>query len=101
MQDQTMQCKDCGKDFVWTIGEQEFYQKKGFDNKPSRCPDCRKMKKQNFGDNNRGGGSRGGGGGDRRMYEITCSKCGAKDSVPFEPREGRDVLCRNCFQSAR
>ncbi|PIZ97375.1 MAG: zinc-binding protein [Candidatus Levybacteria bacterium CG_4_10_14_0_2_um_filter_36_16] len=96
-QDQTLVCRDCGKEFVWTAGEQEFYKQKGFDNKPTRCPDCRKNKKRD--QNGGGGGDRGFG--PRKMYEITCSNCGAKDTVPFQPKEGREVLCRNCFQKAR
>ncbi|MBO5779091.1 MAG: zinc-ribbon domain-containing protein, partial [Clostridia bacterium] len=29
-QDITLKCKDCGKEFVFTAGEQEFYAEKGF-----------------------------------------------------------------------
>ncbi|KJZ84366.1 hypothetical protein ClosIBUN13A_CONTIG232g03684 [Clostridium sp. IBUN13A] len=46
MEDKTIVCKDCGKDFVFTVGEQEFYKEKGFDNEPVRCPDCRRARKQ-------------------------------------------------------
>jgi ssDNA-binding Zn-finger/Zn-ribbon topoisomerase 1 len=46
MEDRTLVCKDCGKDFVFTVGEQEFYKEKGFDNDPVRCPECRKARKQ-------------------------------------------------------
>ncbi|MCL2630101.1 MAG: zinc-ribbon domain-containing protein [Firmicutes bacterium] len=46
MQDKTLKCKDCGKDFTFTVREQEFYKEKGFDNEPTRCFDCRKAKKQ-------------------------------------------------------
>jgi len=45
MADKTLKCKDCGKDFVFTEGEQQFYAEKGFTNEPQRCPDCRKAKK--------------------------------------------------------
>lgn len=44
-QDKTLKCRDCGKDFVFTAGEQEFYQSKGFTNEPVRCADCRRAKK--------------------------------------------------------
>jgi CxxC-x17-CxxC domain-containing protein len=37
------------------------------------------------------------GGFERKMYKITCSKCGKPGEVPFKPREGTRVLCRNCF----
>ena len=45
MEDKTLTCKDCGKEFVWTAGEQEFYASKGFENAPVRCPECRKARK--------------------------------------------------------
>lgn len=46
MNDKTIKCKDCGTDFVFTVGEQEFYNGKGFENDPTRCTDCRRAKKQ-------------------------------------------------------
>ncbi len=51
MEDKKIQCRDCGKEFVFTVGEQEFYKEKGFENEPVRCPECRKARKQRF--NNR------------------------------------------------
>ena len=46
MEDITLTCKDCGSEFVFTTGEQEFYAEKGFTNQPVRCPECRKARKQ-------------------------------------------------------
>ena len=46
MTDKTIVCKDCGKEFIFTVGEQEFYKEKGFENHPVRCPDCRRARKQ-------------------------------------------------------
>jgi len=43
-QDKVLKCKDCGNDFTLTVGEQEFFAGKGF-NEPQRCYDCRKAKK--------------------------------------------------------
>ena len=34
-------CKDCGKPFIFTAGEQNFYSKMGF-KPPKRCECCRK-----------------------------------------------------------
>lgn len=45
MSDISLKCKDCGKDFIFTEGEQKFYENKKFTN-PTRCPECRKAKKQ-------------------------------------------------------
>lgn len=46
MEDKTLMCKDCGAEFTFTVGEQEFYKEKGFENEPVRCPACRKARKQ-------------------------------------------------------
>lgn len=43
MQDKTIICKECGKEFVWTAGEQEFYKEKNFTNEPKKCRDCRAL----------------------------------------------------------
>ncbi len=45
MEDKKLVCKDCGNTFIWTAGEQEFYQQKGLTNEPKRCPDCRRANK--------------------------------------------------------
>lgn len=69
MADKTLVCKDCNTEFIFTEGEQAFYQEKGFENEPQRCPDCRKARKQQRGGGNRGGfggGNRGGFGGGNR-----------------------------------
>lgn len=92
-QDKLIQCKDCGKDFTWTADEQAFYQEKGF-SAPLRCKDCRVKARANF-NNNQGGGAQ------RQSFPITCSNCGKKDTVPFEPRGDRPVLCRDCFRKQR
>ncbi|MBE6081140.1 MULTISPECIES: zinc-ribbon domain-containing protein [Tissierellales] len=46
MADKTLVCKDCGKEFIFTEGEQTFYKEKGFENEPQRCPECRRKRKQ-------------------------------------------------------
>ena len=88
-QDKQLVCRDCGKNFTWTASEQEFYQKKGFENEPVRCPDCRALKKARMN------------GGDRPSFEIKCAECGKSDTVPFQPRGDRPVLCRDCFRKQR
>ena len=44
-EDKTLVCKDCGNEFVFTAGEQEFYAEKGFQNEPQRCKECRDARK--------------------------------------------------------
>ena len=45
MEDKKIICKDCGKEFIFTVGEQEFFKEKGFENDPVRCLECRKARK--------------------------------------------------------
>ena len=75
-EDKTLVCKDCGKEFVWTAGEQEFYASRGFENQPQRCKACRDARKN---------ATRG----ERQMFDA-CK-------VPFQPREDRPVYCSECF----
>lgn len=85
MQDQTLTCKDCGKEFIWTVGEQEFYQQKGFAHPPSRCPDDRKLNKEKMMSS-------------RKMFTVNCANCGKEAQVPFEPKGDRPVYCNDCFR---
>lgn len=116
MSDRSLTCRDCGNEFVFTAGEQDFYTSRGFSD-PQRCPTCRQARKQqrNDGDSFSGGGgygggdsySRGGGGGygngggQRTLYPATCSECGKDTEVPFNPSPGKPVYCRECFQSRK
>lgn len=45
MADIKLTCRDCGAEFDFTEGEQEFYASKGFTNQPTRCPECRRANK--------------------------------------------------------
>lgn len=57
MSDKTITCKDCGNEFVFTEGEQQFYAEKGFNNDPVRCKDCRAARKAQRRPSNHRGGS--------------------------------------------
>jgi DNA replicative helicase MCM subunit Mcm2 (Cdc46/Mcm family) len=43
-QDITITCSDCQTEFLWTVGEQEFYAEHEFV-EPKRCRECRKVRK--------------------------------------------------------
>lgn len=49
-EDETLNCCDCKNDFVFTVGEQEFFIGKGFTNRPRRCRECQKIHKANKND---------------------------------------------------
>ena len=47
--DKTLTCRDCGKEYTFSAGEQDFYAQKGFQNEPTRCPECRASRKSSNG----------------------------------------------------
>ncbi len=93
--DKTLTCRDCGQTFTFTGSEQQFYADRGFQNEPSRCPECRAERKAS---GDRGYSSRPR---DRQLVDVTCSSCGKPTQVPFTPTEGRPVYCSDCFQQER
>ena len=94
-EDKTLVCKDCGAEFVFTAGEQEFYAEKGFQNEPTRCKACRQARKAS-----RAAGA------PRQMFDAICAECGKPTQVPFEPRYSGlhkrtlYIPCRKCKGNA-
>jgi len=91
-EDKYLKCIDCGTEFVFTAGEQQFYHDRDFRNEPKRCKPC-KTRKQNSGERGSPAG--------RVETTAVCSQCGRETTVPFKPTQGRPVLCRECFKSSR
>ena len=89
--DKTLTCGECGAEFVFTAGEQEFYRSRGLENEPKRCPDCRRERRQGRFDRSR----------PREMYPVVCAACGKETEVPFQPRDDRPVYCGECFAKMR
>lgn len=108
-QDRELTCRECNTTFVFTAGEQEFYQSRGLTNEPGRCPECRRARKQRMSGSSydSSGYTSGGyssGGYDRparQMFSATCASCGGEALLPFEPRTEKPVYCSDCFRVAR
>ena len=98
MQDKTLTCRDCGREFTFSASEQEFYAQKGFTNEPGRCPECRAANKARRGE---GRGFSGGRREQREMFPAVCAQCGKETQVPFEPRTDKPVYCSECFAERR
>ncbi len=92
--DKILQCRECGAEYVFSAGEQEFYAAKGLMNQPARCPDCRAARRTRL----NGGGELGV---HREMHPAICASCGVETRVPFLPRGDRPVYCSNCFDRIR
>ena len=106
--DRTLTCRDCGTEFVFTAGEQEFYAQKGFTNEPTRCQSCRQTRKSGGGGRGASGDRDSYGGRDnsysnrpREMHTAICASCGKEAQVPFVPRGDKPVYCSDCFQQQR
>jgi CxxC-x17-CxxC domain-containing protein len=98
MQDKTLTCRDCGREFTFTASEQEFFAQKGFTNEPGRCPECRAANKiRRGGYESRGGYERV----QREMFPAVCAECGKDTQVPFQPRTDKPVYCSDCFATKR
>ena len=94
--DKTLHCRDCGETFTFTSSEQQFFADRGFQNQPSRCPECRVNHKVAGGGGRQSTPAR-----DRQMVDVTCSACGKSTQVPFTPSADRPVYCSDCFQLER
>ncbi|MEA3442349.1 MAG: CxxC-x17-CxxC domain-containing protein [Chloroflexota bacterium] len=93
--DKSLQCCDCGATFIFSAEEQDFFASKGYTHEPKRCPACRKTRKtRRYGN---GYTPRA----ERQMFPAVCARCGKETEVPFEPREGRPVYCRDCYNEIR
>lgn len=88
--DKVLTCRDCDAEFVFTVGEQEFYAQRGFTKEPQRCYTCRKRRKHSTGEENT-----------TVLYEIVCAKCGEIEQIPFEPRHNRPVFCGKCYREMK
>ncbi len=97
--DKTLQCRDCGREFVFTVREQEFYASKGLMNDPSRCPECRAARRSSrtATEGATGQSSRP----PRELHSAVCANCGGEALVPFVPRTDKPVYCQACFEKMR
>ena len=125
MNDIELLCADCGEPFTFTIDEQRFYSERGI-RQPTRCGVCRAARRaernasliagyeslsesKRWHEINNGSayglvkndGRRGVHKGPRAVYHAVCAACGKDTEVPFQPRSGRPVYCRECFAARK
>lgn len=95
--DKTLTCSDCGREFVFSADDQEFFESRGY-LEPKRCRGCRANRRSE-----RDGGAQRPEAllnrAPRPMFDVVCANCGRATQVPFQPRGSRPVYCRECFQT--
>lgn len=85
MPDVEIGCVQCRDVFLFTEKDQELFYQKNMP-APQRCSKCRSKKAANSNSQN-------------ARFEIICDHCGKHDRVPFQPKVGRSVLCKECHQA--
>ncbi len=87
MPDIEIPCIQCREIFIFSEKEQEtFYQRNMMP--PQRCTACRSKKAALRADA-------------PSKFDIVCDNCGKHDQVPFQPKVGRSVLCKECHEASR
>lgn len=87
MPDVDITCVQCRDVFIFSEKDQElFYQRNMM--QPQRCSKCRSKKAASRPDA-------------PKRYEMVCDNCGRHDHVPFQPKTGRSILCKDCHEAGR
>lgn len=120
MTDLSLTCVDCREAFAFSASEQRFYAERAM-KQPTRCPRCRAERRAernadlivayetstngsswDAGHNPYAGMTAGRGTKVTRVtFRATCAACGKETEVPFQPRNGRPVYCRECYSSRK
>jgi len=87
MPDIEIPCVQCKGNFLFTEKEQEIFYQRNM-TPPQRCTKCRSKKAAVAHDAH-------------KRFDIVCDNCGKHDMVPFQPKLGRSVLCRDCHEASR
>lgn len=80
-QEKILKCRECGREFLFTPEEQDFYARQGYGH-PHRCKDCRRAARLR-----RTG----------KVYSGVCAACGKEARVAFPPTRESLVYCGDCW----
>jgi CxxC-x17-CxxC domain-containing protein len=91
--DRTLNCVDCGVEFVHSAADQEYYAAKGFASDPKRCASCRAYRRatKDSGSDRLS----------REYFAAICTSCGNQAQVPFKPRMDKPVYCSDCYRTIK
>ena len=90
LEDITLTCRECNTEFVFSVGEQQFFKEKGFLNPPKLCKACRAARRNN-----------GQPAPEQQYYTAVCSQCGGEAKLKFQPSSDRPVYCSACFEARK
>jgi hypothetical protein len=87
--DRTLNCVDCGVEFIHSAADQEYYAQKGFSSDPKRCASCRASRRASRDagyDVREIGGPRGYERGDDRWTGRSTARTASARSSPTDER---------------
>ena len=76
-----LKCRECGRNFLFTPEEQDFYARKGY-GRPRRCKDCRRASRLRK---------------TGQVFSGICAACGKEARVGFQPARETLVYCGDCW----
>jgi len=80
-------CKDCGKPFIFTAKEQQFFVKQGFEHVPTRCASCRTVLRQKREEG-------------KQFVSLKCKVTGKIGRLPIEADDPNDAYTAEAFEAA-
>ncbi len=83
--DKTLVCARCRAEFIFSAAEQSYFREKSLMNEPRQCKKCKAMRRAGLKTV-------------RFESRVSCAECRAETVVPFRPRHGKPVFCRDCFR---
>lgn len=95
LNDIKLECKGCNKEFTYTVWEQEFFGKKGWE-APIRCPACRRTKKilrKSLEDNLTIK--------EQGAHRTKCESCGKEFLSILKIKEGEKEYCTECWKEIK
>lgn len=84
--DKYIRCKDCDASFLFSIEEQSFFKNKNLHYAPSRCHNCRVLKRTQSKFTRK-----------KTISAVVCISCATLTYVPFKPKGHSPVYCRYCM----
>lgn len=87
--DLVLTCQDCESMFLFGAEEQKHFTRKNLLNAPTRCHNCRVLRRVK-----RDGNS-------KSISAIVCIGCKGLTYVPFKPNGQKPIYCVNCMYERR
>ena len=87
-EDKILGCVECGEEFIFSAGNQQFFAERGLMYEPKRCKACRDAHKRAVLSST-------------KWFSAVCADCGNEVWLPRKPNPDSPVYCTECFVKRR